>query len=58
MIILGVYTIVEYIHGLEEMGVVEHQVQKVTNRENPQDELGVSVAMRYVYIKPFQICDS
>ena len=45
VIILTVYTIVEYIHGLEEMGIVEHQVHKVTNRENPEDELGVGVVI-------------
>ena len=45
MIILGAYTIVEYIHGLEETGIVEHQVHKVTNREKPQDELGVGVVI-------------
>ena len=50
MIILGTYTIVESIHGLEEMNVVGHQVQKVTNRENPQDELEVGVVMRHVYV--------
>ena len=41
------YTIVEYIHGLEEMGIVEHQVHKVTNRENPEDELGVGVVIEW-----------
>ena len=49
VIILTVYTIVESIHGLEETGIVEHQVLKVTNEENPQDELGVCVVMRHVY---------
>ena len=48
VIILTVYTIVEYVHGLEEMGIVEHQVQKAIHRENPEDELGVSVFIRHV----------
>ena len=44
MIILGVYTIVEYTHRLDKSG---HQAKRVINRENPQDELGVSAVMRH-----------
>ena len=45
VIILGVYTIVEYPRGLNGTSVAGLRAQKVINKENSEDLQGVGVVM-------------